>query len=111
MSTGSSLGLPAPTSIDLHDQGLAETYAAFYATLGVTGETAVVCDAEFFSGVVQTREGGDGAIDLPRLQLLAALVCPGPEQMAEIRGRSFAAASWAHLWQSSATLLTRSELE
>jgi hypothetical protein len=89
MSNGAFLlSLPAPETIELLDRELADAYRAFCATLSAVSDTALVCDSEFFSGVVEMADGG--TIDMPRLKLLAALVCPGRAQMAHIRRRTFA---------------------
>lgn len=84
-----ALGLPAPETIEFADQELVDAYRAFCATLTAVSETALLCDGEFFSGVVKTARGG-GTIDVPRLKLLAALVRPGHAQTAHMRRHTFA---------------------
>jgi len=91
------LNLPAPEAIDLRDRDLVEKYSDFCATLRTIGDTAVLCDVQFFSMVVQTEKGG--RVDLAGLKLLAALVGPGSAQMANIRQwviPSYDDFDWAH---------------
>jgi hypothetical protein len=75
------LGLPRSDSATLADSLFADAYRAFCASLTV-GDSTVEADPEFFSGVVD----GD-SIDIPRLQLLAALVRPNRDQLTRIKHR------------------------
>ena len=66
-ATAALAGLPAPETIEFADQELGDAYRAFCATLTAVSETALLCDGEFFSGVVKAARGG-GMIDVPRLK-------------------------------------------
>jgi hypothetical protein len=81
----------------LANSELVDAYRQFCQTLRLIGTAVVTCKVEFFSGVVEMNATGKGrAIDIPRLQLLASLVCPDPAQMAGIRRRTFAVEEFEH---------------